>query len=164
MSHTTPSTPLSGFIIDMWFRFKWHFSKTLITPLSDFSFEPPSPQGFTRIIIVHLPHICVCPHVIWDFIRRNSCSVRWFTECIGNVQVVRAALECAHRAWGTSVVIGVAAPGQDISTHPFQLVTGRRWMGTAFGGYKRRVLVRTSASRIRLPFTLLKTHGECFVA
>lgn len=54
---------------------------------------------------------------------------------------MRAALECAHRGWGTSVVIGVAAAGQEISTRPFQLVTGRRWMGTAFGGYKSRVQV-----------------------
>mmetsp|Transcript_22711 Transcript_22711/g.40206 ORF Transcript_22711/g.40206 Transcript_22711/m.40206 type:complete len:254 (-) Transcript_22711:475-1236(-) len=60
-------------------------------------------------------------------------------ECIGNVQVMRAALECAHRGWGKSVVIGVAAAGQEISTRPFQLVTGRKWMGTAFGGYKSRI-------------------------
>lgn len=59
-------------------------------------------------------------------------------ECIGNVHVMRAALECSHRGWGTSVVIGVAAAGQEISTRPFQLVTGRKWMGTAFGGYKSR--------------------------
>ncbi|KAG2438339.1 hypothetical protein HYH02_010797 [Chlamydomonas schloesseri] len=62
-------------------------------------------------------------------------------ECIGNTAVMRAALECAHRGWGTSVIIGVAAAGQEISTRPFQLVTGRRWMGTAFGGYKSRVQV-----------------------
>jgi S-(hydroxymethyl)glutathione dehydrogenase/alcohol dehydrogenase len=59
-------------------------------------------------------------------------------ECIGNVQVMRAALECAHRGWGQSVVIGVAGAGQEISTRPFQLVTGRKWMGTAFGGVKGR--------------------------
>ncbi|KAG2484252.1 hypothetical protein HYH03_016897 [Edaphochlamys debaryana] len=62
-------------------------------------------------------------------------------ECIGNTSVMRAALECAHRGWGTSVVIGVAAAGQEISTRPFQLVTGRKWTGTAFGGYKSRVQV-----------------------
>ena len=55
---------------------------------------------------------------------------------------MRAALEAAHRGWGTSVVIGVAAAGQEIATRPFQLVTGRRWMGTAFGGYKSRVQAR----------------------
>jgi S-(hydroxymethyl)glutathione dehydrogenase / alcohol dehydrogenase len=59
-------------------------------------------------------------------------------ECIGNVNVMRAALECAHRGWGQSVVIGVAGAGQEISTRPFQLVTGRRWLGTAFGGVKGR--------------------------
>ena len=59
-------------------------------------------------------------------------------ECIGNVEVMRAALECAHRGWGQSVIIGVAGAGQEISTRPFQLVTGRRWLGTAFGGVKGR--------------------------
>ncbi len=59
-------------------------------------------------------------------------------ECIGNVEVMRAALECAHRGWGESCVIGVAASGQEIATRPFQLVTGRVWKGTAFGGYKSR--------------------------
>jgi S-(hydroxymethyl)glutathione dehydrogenase/alcohol dehydrogenase len=59
-------------------------------------------------------------------------------ECIGNVNVMRAALECAHRGWGQSVVIGVAGSGQEISTRPFQLVTGRKWLGTAFGGVKGR--------------------------
>jgi S-(hydroxymethyl)glutathione dehydrogenase/alcohol dehydrogenase len=59
-------------------------------------------------------------------------------ECIGNVNVMRAALECAHRGWGQSVIIGVAGSGQEISTRPFQLVTGRKWMGTAFGGVKGR--------------------------
>ena len=63
-------------------------------------------------------------------------------ECIGNVEVMRAALECAHRGWGVSVVIGVAAAGQEIKTRPFQLVTGRTWKGTAFGGYKSRIQVR----------------------
>lgn len=57
-------------------------------------------------------------------------------------QVMRSALEAAHRGWGVSVIIGVAAAGQEISTRPFQLVTGRRWMGTAFGGYKSRIQVR----------------------
>ena len=59
-------------------------------------------------------------------------------ECIGNVEVMRAALECAHRGWGQSVIIGVAGAGQEISTRPFQLVTGRSWKGTAFGGVKGR--------------------------
>lgn len=59
-------------------------------------------------------------------------------ECIGNVNVMRQALECCHRGWGTSIIIGVAGAGQEISTRPFQLVTGRTWKGTAFGGARGR--------------------------
>jgi len=59
-------------------------------------------------------------------------------ECIGNVNVMRQALECCHKGWGVSVIVGVAAAGQEISTRPFQLVTGRVWKGTAFGGARGR--------------------------
>jgi S-(hydroxymethyl)glutathione dehydrogenase/alcohol dehydrogenase len=59
-------------------------------------------------------------------------------ECIGNTQVMRQALECCHRGWGQSIIIGVAAAGQEISTRPFQLVTGRVWKGSAFGGARGR--------------------------
>ena len=59
-------------------------------------------------------------------------------ECIGNVNVMRMALECAHKGWGESIIIGVAGAGQEISTRPFQLVTGRSWRGTAFGGARGR--------------------------
>src|SRR5579863_7506344 len=59
-------------------------------------------------------------------------------ECIGNTQVMRQALECCHRGWGQSIIIGVAGAGQEISTRPFQLVTGRVWRGTAFGGARGR--------------------------
>ncbi|MCH7507210.1 MAG: S-(hydroxymethyl)glutathione dehydrogenase/class III alcohol dehydrogenase [Proteobacteria bacterium] len=59
-------------------------------------------------------------------------------ECIGNVDVMRSALECCHKGWGESVIIGVAGAGQEISTRPFQLVTGRVWRGTAFGGVHGR--------------------------
>jgi len=59
-------------------------------------------------------------------------------ECIGNVDVMRTALECCHKGWGTSIIIGVAPAGAEISTRPFQLVTGRNWRGTAFGGAKGR--------------------------
>jgi len=62
-------------------------------------------------------------------------------ECIGNVNTMRQALECCHRGWGVSVIIGVAGAGQEISTRPFQLVTGRVWKGTAFGGAKSRTQV-----------------------
>ena len=59
-------------------------------------------------------------------------------ECIGNVEVMRQALECTHRGWGESIIIGVAGAGQEIKTRPFQLVTGRVWKGTAFGGARGR--------------------------
>lgn len=59
-------------------------------------------------------------------------------ECIGNVKVMRQALECCHKGWGVSIIVGVAGAGQEISTRPFQLVTGRVWKGTAFGGAKGR--------------------------
>lgn len=62
-------------------------------------------------------------------------------ECIGNVDVMRQALECCHKGWGESIIIGVAGAGQEISTRPFQLVTGRVWKGTAFGGAKGRTQV-----------------------
>jgi len=62
-------------------------------------------------------------------------------ECIGNVNTMRQALECAHKGWGVSVIIGVAGAGQEIATRPFQLVTGRVWKGTAFGGAKGRTQV-----------------------
>jgi S-(hydroxymethyl)glutathione dehydrogenase/alcohol dehydrogenase len=59
-------------------------------------------------------------------------------ECVGNVDLMRSALECCHKGWGESVIIGVAGAGQEISTRPFQLVTGRVWRGTAFGGVRGR--------------------------
>lgn len=65
-------------------------------------------------------------------------GVDYSFECIGNVQVMRAALECCHKGWGESVIIGVAGAGQEISTRPFQLVTGRVWRGSAFGGVRGR--------------------------
>lgn len=65
-------------------------------------------------------------------------GVDYSFECIGNVDVMRSALECCHKGWGESVIIGVAGAGQEISTRPFQLVTGRVWRGSAFGGVKGR--------------------------
>jgi S-(hydroxymethyl)glutathione dehydrogenase/alcohol dehydrogenase len=59
-------------------------------------------------------------------------------ECVGDVKLMRQALECCHRGWGVSVIIGVAGAGQEIGTRPFQLVTGRVWKGTAFGGARGR--------------------------
>lgn len=65
-------------------------------------------------------------------------GVDYSFECVGNVELMRSALECCHKGWGESVIIGVAGSGQEISTRPFQLVTGRVWRGTAFGGVKGR--------------------------
>lgn len=65
-------------------------------------------------------------------------GVDYSFECVGNTELMRAALECCHKGWGESVIIGVAGAGQEISTRPFQLVTGRVWRGTAFGGVKGR--------------------------
>ena len=71
-------------------------------------------------------------------IKLTDGGVDFSFECIGNVKTMRSALECCHKGWGESVIIGVAAAGQEISTRPFQLVTGRVWRGSAFGGVKGR--------------------------
>ena len=65
-------------------------------------------------------------------------GVDYSFECVGNVNLMRSALECCHKGWGESVIVGVAGAGQEISTRPFQLVTGRVWRGTAFGGCRGR--------------------------
>jgi S-(hydroxymethyl)glutathione dehydrogenase/alcohol dehydrogenase len=74
-------------------------------------------------------------------------GVDYSFDCTGNTEVMRAALECCHRGWGTSCIIGVAASGHEISTRPFQLVTGRVWKGTAFGGFKSRSQVPVLVER-----------------
>jgi S-(hydroxymethyl)glutathione dehydrogenase/alcohol dehydrogenase len=73
-----------------------------------------------------------------DHIVQMTGGVDYSFECIGNVKVMRQALECTHKGWGQSFIIGVAGAGQEISTRPFQLVTGRSWRGTAFGGARGR--------------------------
>ena len=71
-------------------------------------------------------------------VEKTQWGVDYTYDCTGNIAVMRSALEAAHRGWGVSCVIGVAAAGKEISTRPFQLVTGRKWVGTAFGGVKSR--------------------------
>jgi S-(hydroxymethyl)glutathione dehydrogenase/alcohol dehydrogenase len=71
-------------------------------------------------------------------VEMTGFGVDYSFDCTGNVEVMRAALECSHRGWGKSVVIGVAAAGKEIATRPFQLITGRTWMGSAFGGWKSK--------------------------
>lgn len=77
-------------------------------------------------------------------VSQTTWGVDYSFDATGNVQVMRAALECSHRGWGQSCVVGVAPAGHEISTRPFQLVTGRQWKGTAFGGFKSRSQVRVS--------------------
>jgi S-(hydroxymethyl)glutathione dehydrogenase / alcohol dehydrogenase len=84
-----------------------------------------NPQDLDQDIVAHL-------------VELTNGGADYSFECIGNVNVMRQALECCHKGWGVSVIIGVAAAGQEISTRPFQLVTGRVWKGTAFGGAKSR--------------------------
>jgi S-(hydroxymethyl)glutathione dehydrogenase/alcohol dehydrogenase len=89
-------------------------------------------------------------------------GVDYTFDCTGNTEVMRAALECAHRGWGVSVVIGVAAAGHEIATRPFQLVTGRTWKGTAFGGFKSRDEVPELVDRVLagdLPIDAYITHN-----
>ena len=76
--------------------------------------------------------------VVDHLIQMTDGGVDYSFECIGNVNVMRQALECCHKGWGQSCIIGVAGAGQEISTRPFQLVTGRSWRGTAFGGARGR--------------------------
>ncbi|KMV28658.1 MULTISPECIES: S-(hydroxymethyl)glutathione dehydrogenase/class III alcohol dehydrogenase [Photobacterium] len=91
-------------------------------------------------------------------------GVDYSFECIGNVNVMRSALECCHKGWGESVVIGVAGAGQEISTRPFQLVTGRVWRGSAFGGVKGRselpeIVERYMAGEFKLNDFITHTMG-----
>jgi S-(hydroxymethyl)glutathione dehydrogenase/alcohol dehydrogenase len=78
------------------------------------------------------------PNIVQAIADLTDGGVDYSFECIGNVNVMRQALECCHKGWGESVIIGVAGAGQEIATRPFQLVTGRVWRGSAFGGAKGR--------------------------
>lgn len=82
-------------------------------------------------------------NVVDHIIELTDGGADYSFECIGNIQTMRDALECCHKGWGQSFIIGVAAAGQEISTRPFQLVTGRSWKGSAFGGARGRTDVPT---------------------
>ncbi|CAI8713580.1 S-(hydroxymethyl)glutathione dehydrogenase [Pseudomonas sp. IT-196MI5] len=89
-------------------------------------------------------------------------GVDYSFECVGNVQLMRAALECCHKGWGESIIIGVAGAGQEISTRPFQLVTGRVWRGSAFGGVKGRTELPSYVEKARrgeIPLETFITHN-----
>lgn len=78
------------------------------------------------------------PNIVDAVIQLTNGGADYSFECIGNTQVMRQALECTHKGWGRSIIIGVAEAGTEISTRPFQLVTGRKWEGSAFGGARGR--------------------------
>jgi S-(hydroxymethyl)glutathione dehydrogenase / alcohol dehydrogenase len=80
----------------------------------------------------------VGPDLVAHLVEITGGGADYSFECVGNVELMRQALECCHRGWGVSVIIGVAGSGQEIKTRPFQLVTGRVWKGTAFGGARGR--------------------------
>ena len=89
-------------------------------------------------------------------------GVDYSFECIGNVNVMRSALECCHKGWGESIIIGVAGAGEEISTRPFQLVTGRVWKGSAFGGVKGRTELPgfvEKAEKGDIPLDVFITHN-----
>ena len=78
------------------------------------------------------------PNVVDAIVQLTDGGADFSFECIGNVDVMRQALECTHKGWGRSIIIGVAEAGAEIKTRPFQLVTGRKWEGSAFGGARGR--------------------------
>ncbi|UQN45252.1 S-(hydroxymethyl)glutathione dehydrogenase/class III alcohol dehydrogenase [Agarivorans sp. B2Z047] len=109
-------------------------SRILAIDINESKFELAKQLGATD---------CINPQTIdkpiQDYIvELTDGGVDFSFECIGNVNVMRSALECCHKGWGESVIIGVAGAGEEISTRPFQLVTGRVWRGSAFGGVKGR--------------------------
>jgi S-(hydroxymethyl)glutathione dehydrogenase/alcohol dehydrogenase len=78
------------------------------------------------------------PNVVDAIVQLTDGGADYSFECIGNTTTMRQALECCHKGWGQSIIIGVAPAGAEISTRPFQLVTGRQWKGSAFGGARGR--------------------------
>ncbi|GLT18401.1 S-(hydroxymethyl)glutathione dehydrogenase [Vibrio zhanjiangensis] len=109
-------------------------SRIIGIDINESKFELAKQLGATDVIN---PQTIDVP--IQEFIvEMTDGGVDYSFECIGNVDVMRQALECCHKGWGESVIIGVAGAGQEISTRPFQLVTGRVWRGSAFGGVKGR--------------------------
>ncbi len=99
----------------------------------------PEREGWGRQFgMTHFVNAKETEDVVAAIVEMTGGGVDYSFECIGNTDVMRAALECCHKGWGTSIIIGVAGAGETIETRPFQLVTGRNWRGTAFGGAKGR--------------------------
>ncbi len=109
-------------------------SRILVVDINESKFELARKLGATDCINPRKVNKPIQEHIV----ELTDGGVDFSFECIGNVDVMRSALECCHKGWGESVIIGVAGAGQEISTRPFQLVTGRVWRGTAFGGVKGR--------------------------
>jgi S-(hydroxymethyl)glutathione dehydrogenase/alcohol dehydrogenase len=109
-------------------------SRILVIDINESKFELARKLGATDCINPKKIDKPIQEHIV----ELTDGGVDFSFECIGNVDVMRSALECCHKGWGESVIIGVAGAGQEISTRPFQLVTGRVWRGTAFGGVKGR--------------------------
>ena len=91
-----------------------------------------------RFGITHFVNPKDVGNVVDRIVQLTDGGADYSFECIGNVETMRQALECCHKGWGQSVIIGVAPAGAEIATRPFQLVTGRRWLGSAFGGARGR--------------------------
>ena len=99
----------------------------------------PARQAMARQFgMTHFINPKEVPNVVDAIVQLTDGGADYSFECIGNTTTMRQALECCHKGWGKSVIIGVAAAGQEIATRPFQLVTGRVWMGSAFGGARGR--------------------------
>jgi len=108
--------------------------KIIAVDINQQKFEMARQLGATEFIVPQQSG----PPLQEVIVEMTDGGVDYAFECIGNVKTMRAALECCHKGWGEATIIGVAAAGEEISTRPFQLVTGRVWRGTAFGGVKGR--------------------------
>jgi len=135
-------------------------SRIIVVDINEDKFEMAKLLGATE---------CINPKDYSDAIQDvivdlTDGGVDFSFECIGNVDVMRSALECCHKGWGESVIIGVAGAGKEITTRPFQLVTGRVWRGTAFGGVKGRTQLpdyveRYMAGEIKIDPMVTHTMG-----
>jgi S-(hydroxymethyl)glutathione dehydrogenase/alcohol dehydrogenase len=100
--------------------------------------NPARQEMARRFGMTHFINPKEVPSVVDAIVQLTDGGADYSFECIGNTQVMRQALECTHKGWGRSIIIGVAEAGAEISTRPFQLVTGRKWEGSAFGGARGR--------------------------
>jgi S-(hydroxymethyl)glutathione dehydrogenase / alcohol dehydrogenase len=100
--------------------------------------NPARQEMARRFGMTHFINPKQVENVVDAIVQLTDGGADYSFECIGNTGVMRQALECTHKGWGRSIIIGVAPAGAEISTRPFQLVTGRKWEGTAFGGARGR--------------------------